>query len=91
MKLVSSLATITVSSRAELPAGLFQAAFVIAVIDAHLAVIALEDAVDETAQEVAVVADEDDRAGKVLQGDERRFARLDVEMVGRLVEDEQVD
>ena len=66
-----------------LSAGLFQVVFVIAVIDTHLAMIDLEDAIDERAQKVAVMADEDDRAGKVLQSGEQRFARLDVEMVVR--------
>ncbi|MBI4633746.1 MAG: hypothetical protein HY742_07635 [Deltaproteobacteria bacterium] len=67
-----------------LSAGLFQVVFVIAVIDTHFATIDLENAIDETAQEVAVVADEDDRARKVLQNGQQRFVRLDVEMVGRL-------
>ena len=35
------------------PAGLLQIVFVIAVINTHLAMINFEDAVDETAQEVA--------------------------------------
>ena len=49
-----------------LPAGLFQVVFVMTVINTHLAMIDFEDAVDEAAQEVAVMADEHNRAGKVL-------------------------
>ncbi|MDD5343375.1 MAG: hypothetical protein PHW12_03025 [Smithella sp.] len=53
------------SSRAMFPPGLLQIVFVIAVINTHLAMINFEDAVDETAQEVAVMADEHNRAGKI--------------------------
>jgi len=49
-----------------LPAGLFQVVFVIAIVNKHPAMIDFEDAVDETAQEVTVMADEHDRSGKVL-------------------------
>ena len=56
------------------PAGLLQIVFVIAVINTHLAMINFEDAVDETAQEVAVMADEHNRAGKILQRGQQCFA-----------------
>src|SRR5581483_8689122 len=36
-----------------------------------------------------VVADEDDGAGEVVEGRDQRLARLDVEMVGGLVENEE--
>jgi hypothetical protein len=47
-----------------LPAGLLQIIFVITIVDTHLAMINFEDAIDETAQEVAVMADEHNRTGK---------------------------
>ena len=46
--------------------GFFQVVFVITVVNSHLTMINFEDAVDEAAQEVAVMADEHDCAGKVL-------------------------
>jgi len=50
-----------------LPAGLLQIVFIITIVNTHLAMINFENTVDETAQEVAVMADEHHRAGKVLQ------------------------
>lgn len=49
-----------------LPAGLLQVVFVTAVVNAHLAMIYFQDTVDQTAQKVAVMADEHNRTGKVL-------------------------
>ena len=59
-------AAIASSGRTMLPAGLFQVVFVIAIVNAHLTMINFEDAIDETTQEVAIMADEHNRAGKVL-------------------------
>ena len=71
--------------------GLAQVVFVIALVDPHLAVVDLKDPVDQAAQEVAVMADQHDRAGELLQGVQQHLAGLDVEVVGRLVEDQQVE
>ena len=60
-------------SRPVFPSGLFQVVFVMAVVDPHLAVINFKNAVNEAAQKVAVVADQDDGAGKVLQRGKQRF------------------
>ena len=79
------------SGRTVLTTGLFEVVVVVAVVDAHLPAIDFEDAVDEAAQEVAVMADEDHRTGEVLQGCQQRFPGLDVEVVRRFVEDQQVD
>jgi hypothetical protein len=65
---------ISLSGRTMLPAGLFQVVFIIPVVNQHPAVIDFEDAVDQTAQEVTVMADQYDRAGEVLQGGQERFA-----------------
>jgi hypothetical protein len=72
------------------PSGRLQIVFVIAIVNAHLTMIDFENAVDETAQEVAVMADKHNRTGKVLQGGKQRFAGLDIKMVGRFIEDQQV-
>ena len=50
----------------------------------------LDDARREPGDEVVVVADEDDRALELQQALEQAFDRLDIEVVGRLVEDEHV-
>ena len=63
---------------------------IIALVDEVFAAIELEDPVDDIVEEVAVVGDEDDVAGIV---DEMLFEPLDalgVEMVGRLVEQQDV-
>ena len=57
-----------------LPAGLLQIVFVITIVNTHLSMINFEDAVDETSQEVAVMADEHNRAGKILQRGKQCFA-----------------
>jgi hypothetical protein len=49
-----------------LPEGLSQIIFVIAIVDKHLTMINFEDAGDETAQEVTIMADEHNCSGKVL-------------------------
>jgi len=46
------------------PAGLLQIVFIITIVNTHLAMINFKDAVDETTHEVAVMADEHNRAGK---------------------------
>ena len=46
--------------------------------------------VDGRFDQMAVMADEDDRAGELGQRPDQRLAAVDVEMVGRLVEDHQV-
>ena len=66
-------ATLAVSGRTMLPAGLLQVVFVITIVNPHLTMINFEDAIDETAQEVAVMADEHNRAGKVLQCGKQRL------------------
>jgi hypothetical protein len=50
-----------------LPSGLFQIVFVMTIVNTHLTVINFKDAVDETAQEVAVMADEHHRAEMCLR------------------------
>src|SRR6185437_4870172 len=40
-------------------------------------------------QQVPVMRDDDDGAGEIVERRDQRLARLDVEMVGRLVEDEE--
>ena len=57
-----------------LPAGLLQIIFVITIVNMHLSMINFEYAIDETAQEVAVMADEYNRTGKVLQRGKQCFA-----------------
>ena len=65
--------------------------FVAAEIVADLPVFQLPDAGGEFVDEIPVVRDEDERALVVLQRILEPFARVDVQMVRRLVEDEQVD
>ena len=48
------------------PSGRLQIVFVIAIVNTHFTMINFKYAIDETAQEVAVMADEHNRAGKVL-------------------------
>ena len=50
-----------------------------------------EDAGSEGAEEVAVVADEEDGACEFLEGFEQDFAGLDIEVVCGFVEDEEVE
>ena len=59
-------ATLAVSGRAMFPAALLQIVFVIAIVNTHFTMINFKDTVDKAAQEVAVMADEHNRAGKVL-------------------------
>ena len=49
-----------------------------------------EDAVDEPREEVAVVRDDDDRPREGCDGTLEDLFGSDVQMVGRLIEDEQV-
>jgi hypothetical protein len=56
------------------PAGFLQIVFVITIVNPHLTMINFKDAIDETAQEVAVMADEHNRTGKVLQRGKQCFA-----------------
>jgi hypothetical protein len=58
--------TINLSGRTMLPAGLFQEVFVTAIVNNHLTMINFEDTVDQSAQKVTVMADEYNRARKVL-------------------------
>ena len=58
---------------------------------AHTAVTEFVDLRGEAAQEVAVVADTDEGAVEVGEGLLEHVLGAEVEMVGRLVEDEQVD
>ncbi len=46
--------------------------------------------IDRGLDQVAVMADEDDGAGKIVERPDQGLAAVDVEMVGRLVEDHQV-
>ena len=62
-----------------------------AVVRAQRAVLERDDAVGHGVQERAVVGDEEDRPRERLERGLERLARLDVEMVRRLVEDEEVD
>ena len=62
----------------------------IAVIGVHRAVLDQPQPVGGGLEQMAVMRDQDDGAGKVVQRMDQRFAAVDVEMVGRLVEDEQV-
>ena len=64
---------------------------VIAVVDPHPAVIDLKDPVDEAAEKVPVMADQDDRAVELLQGRKQDLAGQDVQVVGRLVEYQQIE
>jgi len=56
----------------------------------RVAVAHLDDPVGDAVEEVAVVRDEDDRADEALERRLERLDRVDVEVVRRLVEDEQV-
>ena len=67
-----------------------QIVFVVAGVDVHGAVLDLEDARAERVEEVAVVGDEDDGAGEVADGFEQNFLGAQVEVVGRLVEQQEV-
>jgi hypothetical protein len=53
---------ISFSRRTMLPAGLLQIVFVISIVDTHLTMINFKDAIDEAAQEVAVMADKHNHA-----------------------------
>ncbi len=71
--------------------GIFtQIIFVIALVNPHLAVVDFEDPVRQRAQEVAVVAYEHYGAAVFLQGSKEDLPALDVEVVGGLIEDEEV-
>ena len=63
---------------------------VVAAVADQLALADLDDAADELVQELAVVRDQQDRAGVGLQVVLEPQQRLEVEMVGRLVEQQQV-
>ena len=51
----------------------------------------LKDPVGHMAQEIAIVADDHDRAIKLLEGFQQHLAALDVQVVGRFVEHQEVD
>lgn len=70
---------------------LTQIIVVVAVVDPHLAVVDFEDPGDQRTEEVAVVADQDDRPLEPLQGGKQHLAGLDVEVVGRFVKDQEVE
>ncbi len=70
--------------------GLFQVIVVIPLVDPHLAVVDLEDPVHQRAQEVAVMADQHDGAGEVPEGVQEDFPGLDVQVVGRLVQHQEI-
>ena len=72
-------------------AGLAQVVVIIAFIDPHLAVIDLKDPIDEAAQKVPVMTDQDDRSFKLLQGLKKDLPGMDIQVVGRLVEDQEVE
>ena len=65
--------------------------FVVAGVDVDAAVFDLEDAGGEAVDEVAVVGDEEDGAGEVADGVEQDIFGAEVEVVGGLVEQEEVD
>ena len=69
---------------------LLQPARVVALERDALAVVELEDPLGDVVEEVAVVGDRDDGAGVVLQEPFEPEHRLGVEVVGRLVEQQQV-
>jgi hypothetical protein len=54
-------------------------------------VVDFEDAVDQGAEEMAVVTDQNHGAGEALQGFEEDIAGSDVEMVGRFVENQEIE
>ena len=62
----------------------------VAVVGAHGAAAHDPQAVGAGVHQVAVVADQDHRALVVVERAHQRLARIDVEVVGRLVEDQQV-
>ena len=64
--------------------------FVVAGVDVEAAVFDLEDAGGEAVDEVAVVRDEEDGAGEVADGVEQDVLGAEVEVVGGLVEEEEV-
>ncbi len=63
---------------------------VVAGVDVDAAVFDLEDAGGEAVDEVAVVRDEEDGAGELFDGVEEHVFGAHVEVVGRLVEQEEV-
>ena len=56
----------------------------------HRAVIDQQQPIGDQPEHMAVVADHHDRAAKAGQRLDQRIARIDVEMVGRLVEDQNM-
>src|ERR1700678_4314123 len=64
--------------------------FVVAGIDVEATVFDLEDARGQAVDEVAVVGDEEDGAGEVADGVEEDVFGAEVEVVGGLVEEEEV-
>ena len=71
-------------------AGALEPVRVAALEGARLAAVDLDDPVDDPVEEVAVVGDHADGAGKLLERRLERLDRVDVEVVRRLVEHEQV-
>ena len=59
-------------------------------VDECLAVADLDDSGRELLDEVAVVRDDDERATVVLEGLEEHVLRIEVEVVGRLVQQERI-
>src|SRR5688500_6640305 len=62
----------------------------VARVDGGLSVVDLDDGVGNAAAEVSVVGDEDDGAGEGVEGVLEHVARLDIEVVGGLVQAQQV-
>ena len=69
---------------------LFEILVVVAAVADQPALADLDDAADKLVQELAVVRDDENRAGVALQILLEPEQRLEVEMVGRLVEQQQV-
>ena len=62
---------------------------VVAVVDCDLVVAHVDDLVGYGTHEVLVVANEHDRARKVLERTFEHVNRVDIKMVGRLVQEQQ--
>ena len=58
---------------------------------AHFSATKLIDLIYESVKEVTIVADEDDSAIECLYSFFQNVLRLHIEMVGRLVEDKEID
>ena len=67
-----------------------QPLFVVAGIEQRLAVTNLDDLAGELVDEVPIVRDEDQGAAEIFERFEQHILRVEVEMVGRLVEQQRV-